>query len=674
MATIHRIPTGRFLLTSLLLAVTMFGELHLAFGAEVLSGDWELQTAILEFETEAECAFRQTDGTLRIICQGAQGSVSGTGTVSGKQVTFKFAGKYLERPFEAVFSGTSTSSQISGTVDIEPFHIAGRFTARRRDRPELGPAKPLVTFPEPGWAVRRLCESLKTIQLPQAEVLSATLVPEKYMPSVLLGFRIRDGLLPAHCAVNVLSRPTADSEIGIEVWLPAGNWNGKYMQVGNGGWAGTIPTMAMAGALQRGYATAGTDNGHKAGNDAVWAIGHPEKVIDFGYRALQQTAVLARALIKSFYGREARYRYFVGCSGGGREALIMAQRFPEEFHGILVGAPANYWTGQFVGFTWNLQAQMGDSGAPVRPAQLAAIQNAALAACDSLDGVKDGLIDDPRQCHFDPAVLTCKGSETNECLTPAQVAAVSKIYSGPKNPRTGEQIFPGFPPGGENVPGGWMPWIVHAKPEMALQYMFCYTHFGHVVLEQEKWDMRTFDFDQHIALAERKAGTIIDATNPDLRSFRAHGGKIIQYHGWGDAALTPLASLLYYESVKEFLNTYPDPRSGSAKSIEDFYRLFMVPGLGHCAGGVGPNEFGQTLRPGKVAGNDPERDIIAALERWVEKGIAPDRIVASGKPPLDPSKSMTRLLCPYPLVARYKGTGDPYDAGNFECAAPSRPR
>ncbi len=674
MTAIHHSSTRRFFSIPLLSVVAMLIEPHLAFAAEGLSGEWVLQTSILEFETEAECTVEQSNSALSVMCQGEQASISGTGTVEAKRVTFKFAGRYLERAFEAVFSGESTGSKISGTVKIVPFDIVGQFTANRRAEREPPSSRAAVALPEPNWAVRRLCESLKTIELPQAEVLSATLLPEKYMPSVLLGFRIKDGLLPAHCAVQVVSRPTSDSQIGIEVWLPAANWNGKYLQVGNGGWAGAIPTLAMAGALQRGYATAGTDNGHKAGNDAVWAIGHPEKVIDFGYRALQQTAILTRALIKSFYGQEAKYRYFVGCSGGGREALMMAQRFPEEFHGILVGAPANYWTRQFVGFVWNLRAQMGEPGAPIRPTQLASIQNAALALCDSLDGLKDGLIDDPRHCELDPAVLTCKGPETDHCLTPAQAAAVSKIYSGPVNPRTGEQIFPGFPPGGENTPGGWMPWIVHAKPELALQYMFSYTHFNHVVLEQKKSDIRTFDFDRHIALAEQKAGTIIDASNPDLRSFRAHGGKIIHYHGWTDAALTPLASILYYDSVKEFLNTYPDPRSGSLKTIEDFYRLFMVPGLGHCAGGVGPNEFGQTLRPGKAAGNDPERDIIAALERWVEKGIAPDRIIASGKPPLDPSKSMTRLLCPYPLVARYKGTGDPYDAGNFECTAPSRPR
>lgn len=520
-----------------------------------------------------------------------------------------------------------------------------------------------MTFRQPALA-QQACEKLKELHLPGVEITSAAEVPEGPLAAAPAAApNAKPVVLPARCAVRAIARPTSDSEIGMEIWLPLAGWNGKYDQVGNGGWGGNVPLTSMVSPLRRGYATAGTDDGHKA-NDASWAIGHPEKLIDFGFRAVHETRSTARAIIKSFYGRDPERDYFVGCSDGGREALMEAQRYPEDFHGIIAGAPANDWSRLFTGFIWNEQALTSDPASAIPPTKLAAIQKAALAACDTIDGVKDGLIEDPRQCRFDPAVLLCKGGDASDCLTAPQVAALQKIYAGPKNPRTGERIFPGYPPGTENAPGGWSGWITSAAPAGAIQFFFGNSYFGQAVFEQRDWDFRKLDFDADVAFAQRKASAI-DSASPDLRSFRAHGGKLIQYHGWGDAAISPLNSIAYYEAVRSFLAKYPDPRSDSSKVVQDFYRLFLVPGMGHCGGGFGPNSFGNTgASPG-----DAEHDMLTALERWVEKGTPPDKLMGAGKVPDDPSRSLTRPLCVFPQVARYKGSGDPYDAANFECAA-----
>jgi len=451
--------------------------------------------------------------------------------------------------------------------------------------------------------------------------------------------------------VKGVIRPTPDSEIKFAVWLPMSGWNGKYTQVGNGGWAGNIPYGAMIDPLRRGYATAGTDDGHEGGTGAAWAIGHPEKLIDFGYRAVHETSVQAKAIVRAFYGRDPSLSYFVGCSDGGREALMEAQRYPQDFRGILAGAPANNWSHLFTGFVWNEQALVNTSGSHIPPGKLASIQSAVVAACDSLDGLKDGLLEDPRMCKFDPSVLQCKGSNPSECLTALQVDALKKIYTGPKNPRTGEQIFPGYLPGTEAAPGTWAAWITPENPANAIQFNFGNTYYGQAVFEDPKWDFRKMNFDSDVHFGDSKAGPILNSTSPDLRSFRAEGGKLLQYHGWGDAAISPLNSVEYYENVQAFLSRFPDSRSVAAGPTTDFYRLFMVPGMGHCGGGVGANTF----------------DAFSALETWLEKGTAPERIIAVGNSAGDPSKKMTRPLCVYPKTARYKGTGDSNDAANFEC-------
>jgi feruloyl esterase len=274
-------------------------------------------------------------------------------------------------------------------------------------------------------------------------------------------------------------------------------------------------------------------------------------------------------------------------------------------------------------------------------------------------------------------VLTCAGADTDQCLTAPQVAALRKIYAGPKNPRTGAPIAPGFSPGTEAVPGGWVPWIVSQLPPGAqgggrgsVLSMFGNSHYGHAVFEDPKWDFRTLNFDADVTFAIEKTGAILNSNSPDLRSFRASGGKLIQFHGWGDAAIPGLSSIEYYDRVRAFMTKYPDARSDTSRPVDGFYRLFMVPGMGHCGAGAGANVFGNGGRSAASPTADPDRDVLAALERWVERGVAPERIIATGTSTDDPTKTMTRPLCPYPQIARYNGTGDPNSAESFTCAVP----
>jgi feruloyl esterase len=518
-------------------------------------------------------------------------------------------------------------------------------------------------------SAQQSCETLTALKLPYTTITSAAMLPEGVVAE-LARPNAPAVTAPARCVVKAITRPSSDSAIKFEVWMPPANaWNGKYRQTGNGGWAGTVPIQALAPALKLGFATAGTDDGHEGGAGADWAVGHPEKLVDFGYRAVHETSVQAKLIVRAFYGKDAARSYFFGCSDGGREALMEAERFADDFDGIVAGAPANDWSHHFTGFVWNEQALLNNSESAIPVAKLPIIQAAALAACDALDGVKDGLLEDPRICRFDPAVLTCKGADEPGCLTSAQVQAVKKIYAGPKNPRTGEQIYPGYAPGTEGVPGTWNPWITAAAAGDAIQFRFGNTYYGQAVFEDPKWDFRTLNFDSDVEFGDRKAGVVLNSNSPDLRSFRARGGKLIQYHGWGDAAISPFSSIDYYEKVKAFLAKYPDGRSDASRPIQDFYRLFMVPGMGHCGGGIGPNSFGNGPPMG-----DPEHDVFAALERWVEKGVAPEKLIGTGPVVGDRSKKMSRPLCVYPQIAQYSSSGDPNDTASFVCAVPGTPR
>jgi hypothetical protein len=508
------------------------------------------------------------------------------------------------------------------------------------------------------------CESLANLTLDKAAITSATSVAAGgFKPPAGPGQAAPPRDLPAFCRVAAVAKPTSDSEIKFELWLPTSGWNGKYEQVGNGGFAGTIPLTGMAEPLLQGYATAATDDGHAAGPDQSWAIGHPEKVNDFGYRAVHVVSVQAKAIVKAFYGKEATRAYFVGCSEGGREGLTEAERYPEDFHGIVAGAPAINWDHLQLRGPWDEQALVKTPDSWIPPKKLAVLQSASVAMCDELDGVKDGFIENPQVCHFDPTTVVCKGDDGPDCLTAPQAVAAKTIYEPLKNPRTGALIEPGYSPGVEAFPANWAIWITGTNsPQSSIAALFGNFFFGSFVFENPKWDFRTLNFDSDVKLTDDKFGAILNSMDPNLRAFKAHGGKLIQYHGWGDAAIPPQGSVNYYESVQKGM--------GDTKS---FYRLFMVPTMSHCAGGPGATLFGNAggLEPPQ---EDADHDVVMALDRWVEKGVAPDQIIAAGFVDGNPAKgiSMTHPLCPYPQQAHYKGSGDPKDASNFVCQAPPK--
>lgn len=505
-------------------------------------------------------------------------------------------------------------------------------------------------------ASAQTCEKLSELKLANTTVTAA-------QPVAAGAFSLGTGPtalfkeLPAFCRVTGVVKPTSDSDIKFEVWMPSAGWNGKFQGIGNGGFAGSISHDGLAGALARGYATASTDTGH-SGRDATWALGHPEKIVDYGHRAIHEMTVKAKAIINAFYGSAPKKSYFASCSNGGRQALMEAQRYPNDYDGLIAGAPANYFTQILTGFAWNLKALHDDQASQIPPTKLKAIESAALAACDARDGVTDGVLDDPTRCGFDPSVLLCKGSETDECLNEKQIAALKKIYSGPRTAR-GEQVTAGFVPGGETGPGGWLTWITSADPTRALQYFFATQAFANMVHNDPKWDFRTFDLQRDGKLAEEKLGSALNAIDPNLKAFKDRGGKLILFHGWSDAALPPVNTINYFNSVSAKLGK---------RETASFVRLFMAPGLQHCAGGPGPNMFGAFVSPVQT---DPLHDMSLALERWVEQGMAPDQIIATKRQGFDPKTPAirTRPLCPYPQVARYKGSGSTDDAANFVCSA-----
>jgi len=464
--------------------------------------------------------------------------------------------------------------------------------------------------------------------------------------------------LPAFCRVQGVSKPSADSNIQFEVWLPqSANWNGKFLSSGEGGFAGALnyTRNGLDGGLdelvRRGYATASTDTGHIA-SDTWWAVGHPERAIDYLYRSKHVVTVAAKELIAAFYGRQPSHSYFSSCSNGGRQGLLEAQRYPEDFDGLVIGAPWNFQSHSNAGFVWNTQA-LSAPGAAIPAEKLPAINKAVLSACDATDGLADGVIADPRRCKFDASVLTCKGDDNHECLTAPQVTALQKIYQGPKNPRTGEAIFPGFAMGGES---GWNG-LVANRSATGLPNGY----FANLVFENPQWDFRTFNFDTDMAKADEKVGKLGNATSLDYSAAVRRGVKIIQYHGWNDQTLQPAYSPDYYDRVTK--------ANGGLASTQDFYRLFMVPGMTHCYGGPGATSFGavgQQIPPVR----DALHDIQTALETWVERGTPPAQIFATkfaDNEPATRTVKLTRPLCLYPTVPRYKGTGDSNDAANFVC-------
>jgi feruloyl esterase len=494
----------------------------------------------------------------------------------------------------------------------------------------------------PLTATAASCESLASLALPDTVITLAktvgpgelTLAPN---PGAGSGGNAQTGArfasLPAFCRVAASIRPTSDSDIRIEVWMPAQGWNGKFQAVGNGGWAGLISYDALAEALSRGYATVSTDTGH-VGNNGAFALGHPEKLIDFGHRAVHETAVKAKAIIIAFYGDGPRFSYWNGCSTGGRQGLKEAQFYPGDFDGIVAGASANPRPRLAA---WSLMVGQAAHKTPasyIPPSKYQAVHEAVVKACDTIDGLKDGLIDDPRRCTFDPAVLACKGEDDTACLTIPQVEAMKGMLRPAMDPATRTEIFPSLELGAE------LGWSVLAGPQ---PFSAAVDHFKYVVFEDANWDWKTFNLVPDAARADKVDKNIIAASDPNLKPFFDRGGKLLMYHGWADQNVAARASINYYTSVVNMLG---------AGQTADSIRLFMAPGMAHCRGGDGPNTF----------------DMVAALEQWVEQGRAPSRIIASHS--TNGKVDRTRPLCPFPQVARYKGSGSIDDAANFECRLP----
>jgi feruloyl esterase len=480
------------------------------------------------------------------------------------------------------------------------------------------------------------CEAVRSLTLPRAKVTSAQFVaagalalPEGASGSAAVA------QLPAFCRAAATLTPSPDSEILMEIWLPAENWNGKFLAVGNGGWAGTISFDAMAAGLRKGYATASNDTGH-TDRGAEFALNH-DRLVDFAYRAMHEMTVQSKTIVGGFYKRPPRLSYYQGCSTGGRQGMMEAQRYPDDFDAIVAGAPVYNMVHLNVSQT-ALQVEMLKNPERIVPqSKVTLLANAVVAACDGNDGVKDNIINNPRACKFDPGTLGCKGGDAADCLTAAQVESARQLYS-PVTTKSGKVVYPGRSPG---VESGWAARIpVVGKPVNPL-WGDMPRFVGH---RDPNWDVMSFDFEKDLALTLNNA-SFIEASDPDLSNFKGRGGKLLLWHGWADPGPAPENTINYYSQVTKTVG---------GGSQDEWMRLFLLPGVAHCGGGVGPDQA----------------DFLGAMERWREQGVAPGQITAarntgrSGLPPI------SRPLCPFPQVAKYKGAGSVEEAANFVCAAP----
>lgn len=475
------------------------------------------------------------------------------------------------------------------------------------------------------------CETLSALKLQDTTITAAAVVQAgEFRPAGAGGGGNQYADLPAFCRVAATIRPAPDSEIKVEVWMPVAGWNGKFQGVGNGAWQGSITVADLAGAVRRGYAAASTDTGHEGGS-ASFAMGHPEKLTDFAYRAVHEMTVKGKAVVNAFYDTAPRYSYFVGCSAGGKQAMKAVQMFPADYDGVVAGSPGVNWTGRALQTIWVGQAVHQTEASAIPAAKFPAINAAAIQACDGLDGVKDGVIENPAQCKFDPQVLQCTGADAANCLTSAQVDAARKIYAPVVDKKTNRVVVPGLSPGSET---GWNT-MAGAQPFGPGVDLFKY-----IVFSDPNWDYKTFNFETQIEQM-LKAGGAMDALDTDLKPFFDRGGKIVSYHGWSDPQISPASTVQYYQGVLD--------KMGGAAKVHANYRLFMVPGMNHCGGGTGTDQW----------------DKLTVLENWVEKNQAPDQVVASRV--VGGQVQRTRPLCPYPQTATYKGTGSTDDAANFVC-------
>jgi feruloyl esterase len=482
------------------------------------------------------------------------------------------------------------------------------------------------------------CASLADLKIADVSIISAAPVPGGSFTPAAPGTGAAMAV-PPFCRVALVATPTTDSHINIEVWIPE-SWNGKFQGVGTGGFAGAISYGALADAARRGYAAASTDAGH-VGDDLSFGAGHPEKIVDWGFRSIHLMTELGKLIVRNRTGRFPDRAYFNGCATGGHQAMMEVQRFPADYDGVVAGNPASDRTNEIIAYLWDWRATHASDGSSlVAPAKFQLLTRSAVAACDADDGVRDGVIDDPRRCRFDPATLLCSGATSAECLTATELDAVRKVYAGPKNPRTGDQIFPGWPLGSEGwgpAPNeGWRNFLDVREPRRVGLFQF-------FVFNMKKWDVWSFDWDRDVSYTTSVMG-FLNATAPDLRAFRDRGGKIVMHTGWADPILPAPDVIKYYEDANREM--------GGAAETQSFFRLFLAPGMGHCSGGPGPNTV----------------DALSALESWVEKGTAPESLEAVRKKS-DGTVERSRPLCVYPKVARWSGIGTTDEAANFSCVA-----
>jgi feruloyl esterase len=476
------------------------------------------------------------------------------------------------------------------------------------------------------------CADLAKLALPDTKITVAERVPAGGFsaPGAQQALQV-----PAMCRVAGTVAPA----INFEVWLPEGStWNGRFQAVGGGGLAGIISYPAMAEAVRAGYASSSTDTGHVA-SDTTW-MADRQRVIDYGYRAIHEMTVKAKAVIEAHYGRAADYAYFNGCSTGGRQGLMTAQRYPDDYDGIASGAPVNRFTTLHMGQLWMAHATLKKPGAVLTRDDLTRVHETVMAQCDASDGVKDGILTDPRTCNFDPSKV--------QGLSAPQIEALKLAYQGAVNPRTGVQLYAGLEPGGEGPQPGNPGWgmLMNGQTPFAISGAV----LNGLGFENPNWDWKTFDFDRDVELIDQKLFGVLNAVDPDLRDFKNGGGKLIVWHGWNDPGVMPQQTLEYYGDVVEFASKTTG--GDGAAFTDEYLRLFMLPGVGHCRGGAGPDQV----------------DWMAALAGWVEKGTKPATITATAM--REGKVAMTRPLCPHPQVARYKGRGDTNAAASFECAVP----
>ncbi len=504
------------------------------------------------------------------------------------------------------------------------------------------------------------CSALMQLDVTEATITSATLMaagrftppPESYAPDLAQ----RAARMPAFCRVEIKATPTPDSNIGIEVWLPVQTWNGRLLGTGNGGPAGSIAYgMGMIEGLRRGFAVANTDMG--TAPDVDDAADKPERWADFGYRATHEMTRVAKQLVSAFYGSANFRSYFEGCSTGGQQALSTTQRYPDDYDGVLVGDPGNNRTHVHTSFLWNANALNATSDSRLSDANLSMISKAVIASCGGKDGGApgDAFLTDPRQCRFDPETLPkCEaGKPGDNCLTAPQLTALRKLYAGPTNPRTGEQIYPPLTVGSEDQPLG---------PSMAgdpviwpaLQYYPFRWALG------SDFDPKTFDFDRDLDRVDALLSSRVNVNGTDMADFRRRGGKLMLYTGLADPAVPFQEIVNYYERAVA--------SRGDLAATQDYFRLYLVPGMAHCFGGPGATDFGQPFT--SVVPDNPEADGLMSLVRWVEDGVAPDRLVGT-RYDTTGAIDAQRPICTYPALPHYTG-GDPTSAASFQCVSGER--